>query len=51
MPEKTILARLLHDISNAIFIKSDHGYWGAQLVEPYNVRRGGELGDRRESPS
>ena len=35
MPEKTILACLLHDISNAIFIKSDHGYWGAQLIEPY----------------
>jgi hypothetical protein len=33
MPEKTILACLLHDISNAIFIKSDHGYWGAQLIE------------------
>jgi hypothetical protein len=29
MPEKTILASLLHDIANAIFIKSDHGYWGA----------------------
>src|SRR5262245_30216447 len=26
MPEKTILACLLHDIANAIFIKSDHGY-------------------------
>jgi hypothetical protein len=35
MPEKIILASLLHDIANAIFIKSDHGYWGAQLVEPY----------------
>jgi hypothetical protein len=35
LPEKTILACLLHDIANAIFIKSDHGYWGAQLVEPY----------------
>jgi hypothetical protein len=35
MPEKTILACLLHDIANAIFIKSDHGYWGAQLIEPY----------------
>jgi hypothetical protein len=35
LPEKTILACLLHDISNAIFIKSDHGYWGAQLIEPY----------------
>ncbi|MBM4296478.1 MAG: hypothetical protein FJ143_01925 [Deltaproteobacteria bacterium] len=35
MPEKTILACLVHDIANAIFIKSDHGYWGAQLIEPY----------------
>jgi len=35
MLEKTILACLLHDIANAIFIKSDHGYWGAQLIEPY----------------
>src|SRR6266404_4651599 len=35
MPEKTILACLLHDIANAIFIKSDHGYWGAQMIEPY----------------
>jgi len=35
MPETTILACLLHDIANAIFIKSDHGYWGAQLIEPY----------------
>jgi|SRR5579863_588296 len=35
LPEKTVAASLLHDIANAIFIKSDHGYWGAQLVEPY----------------
>src|SRR5205807_7730458 len=35
MPEKTILACLLHDIANAIFIKSDHGCWGAQMIEPY----------------
>ena len=35
LPEKTIVACLLHDVANAIFIKSDHGYWGAQLVEPY----------------
>jgi hypothetical protein len=35
MPESTILACLLHDIANTIFIKSDHGYWGAQLIEPY----------------
>ena len=35
LPEKTIVACLLHDVANAILIKSDHGYWGAQLVEPY----------------
>jgi hypothetical protein len=35
MPEKIVLACLLHDIANSIFIKSDHGYWGAQLIEPY----------------
>ena len=30
-----ILACLLHDIAVAGFIRSDHGYWGAQLIEPY----------------
>jgi hypothetical protein len=35
MPETTITACLLHDIANGFFIKSDHGYWGAQLIEPY----------------
>ena len=35
MDEKVILACLVHDIANGIFIKSDHGYWGAQLLEPY----------------
>ena len=35
MEEKIILACLVHDIANALFIKSDHGYWGAQLIEPY----------------
>ena len=30
--EKIILACLLHDIGVAGFIRSDHGYWGAQLV-------------------
>ena len=35
MPEKIVLACLLHDIANCMFIKSDHGYWGAQLIEPY----------------
>jgi hypothetical protein len=33
--EKIIIACLLHDIANAGFIRSDHGYWGAQLVEQY----------------
>jgi hypothetical protein len=33
--EKIITACLLHDIAVAGFIRADHGYWGAQLVEPY----------------
>ncbi|WP_326525041.1 hypothetical protein [Sphingomonas sp.] len=32
---KTVLACLLHDISNACLIRSDHGYWGAQMIAPY----------------
>src|SRR5665213_1272642 len=35
MPEKIVLASLLHDIGVIGFIRSDHGYWGAQMVEPY----------------
>jgi hypothetical protein len=35
LPEKTVLACLLHDIGVASFIRCDHGYWGAQLIEPY----------------
>ena len=35
LPEKMILACLLHDISTMGLIRGDHGYWGAQLVEPY----------------
>jgi hypothetical protein len=34
-PDKVVLACLLHDIAIAGFIRGDHGYWGAQLVEPY----------------
>ena len=34
-PEKIITACLLHDIGVVGFIQADHGYWGAQLVEPY----------------
>jgi len=33
--EKVILACLLHDFSVLGFIRADHGYWGAQLFEPY----------------
>ena len=32
--EKIVLACLLHDIAIAGFIRSDHGYWSAQLLEP-----------------
>lgn len=35
LPEKMVLACLLHDIGVTAFIRSDHGYWGAQLIEPY----------------
>lgn len=35
LPEKTILACLLHDISVIGFIRTDHGHWGAQLIAPY----------------
>jgi hypothetical protein len=34
MTEEVILACLLHDTVQAI-IKTDHGWWGAQLFEPY----------------
>src|SRR5207248_5917986 len=35
MDEKVVLACLVHDIGVIGFIRADHGYWGAQLVEPY----------------
>jgi hypothetical protein len=35
LDEKVVLACLLHDIANGGLIRADHGYWGAQLVEPY----------------
>ena len=28
-------SRLVHDIAIAGFIRGDHGYWAAQLLEPY----------------
>ncbi len=30
-----VLACLLHDIAIVSFIRCDHGYWGAQMIEPY----------------
>jgi hypothetical protein len=33
--EKVVLACLLHDIAVIGFIRADHGFWAAQLVEPY----------------
>ena len=35
LDEKIILACLLHDISNGCFVRTDHGYWGAQMIAPY----------------
>ena len=35
LPEKMVLACLLHDFAVTNFIRSDHGYWGAQMIEPY----------------
>ena len=35
LEEKIVLACMLHDIANGCLIRSDHGYWGAQLVGPY----------------
>jgi hypothetical protein len=35
MDEKIIMAALVHDIAVGGLIRSDHGYWGAQLVRPY----------------
>ena len=33
--EKIVIACLLHDIANGALVRSDHGYWGAQLIAPY----------------
>ena len=35
MSEKIVLACLIHDIGNIGFIRADHGYCAAQLIEPY----------------
>ncbi len=33
--EKIVIACLLHDIAIGGLFHGDHGYWGAQLIEPY----------------
>jgi hypothetical protein len=35
LDEKVVLACLLHDVAVFGLIRADHGYWGAQLLEPY----------------
>jgi len=35
LEEKIVLACLLHDISNACLMRTDHGYWAAQMIAPY----------------
>lgn len=34
LPEDIVLACLLHDVAQ-VLMKADHGWWGAQLFEPY----------------
>ena len=34
-PEKVVMACLVHDIAIGGLFPGDHGYWGAQLIEPY----------------
>jgi len=33
-PERTVFACLVHDVTQAL-VRSDHGWWGGQLFEPY----------------
>ena len=33
--EKVVIACFLHDIANGALMRTDHGYWGAQLIAPY----------------
>ena len=35
MEEKVVLACLLHDICVSNLIRTDHGYWCAQMIRPY----------------
>jgi len=33
--EKVVMACLLHDVASAALLRTDHGYWGAQMIAPY----------------
>jgi hypothetical protein len=33
--EKVVMACFVHDIANGALVRTDHGYWGAQLIAPY----------------
>lgn len=35
LSDNVVLACLLHDISVTNLVRTDHGYWAAQLIEPY----------------
>lgn len=35
LPEKLVLACLLHDIAVVCHVRTDHGYYGAQMIEPH----------------
>jgi len=35
LPEKIVFACLLHDIGVGALVNAEHGFWGAQLIEPY----------------
>ena len=35
LDEKVVMACLLHDMANGCLLRSDHGYWGAQMIAPY----------------
>jgi hypothetical protein len=32
---KIVMACLLHDMANGCLLRTDHGYWGAQMIAPY----------------
>ena len=35
LPDNIVLACLLHDVAVVSHVRCDHGYYGAQLIEPY----------------